>query len=90
MYSGTHANYLWNILLLVVSASMQNRFVSSKALHSQFAHSCIPKVYGQLFPDLVLAVSIIETYLCTIEAGALDGTKHMAADTRKNYVCMFV
>ena len=51
---------------------------------------CIPKLYGQLFPDLVLAVSSIEAYLCMIEAGALDETKHMAADARKNYVCMFV
>ena len=88
VYSGTHASYLWNVFLLVVSASMQNRFVSSKALHSQFAHSCIPKVYGQLFLDLVLAVSIIEAYLCMIEARALDETKRMAADTKKSYVCV--
>ena len=88
VYSGTHASYLWNVFLLVVSASMQNRFVSSKALHSQFAHSCIPKVYGQLFLDLVLAVSIIEAYLCMIEARALDETKRMAADTKKRYVCV--
>ena len=83
-----HASYLWNVFLLVVSASMQNRFVSSKALHSQFAHSCIPKVYGQLFLDLVLAVSIIEAYLCMIEARALDETKRMAAGTKKSYVCV--
>jgi hypothetical protein len=32
----------------------------------------------------------LETYLFMIEAGALNETKHMAAHTKKSYVCMCV
>ena len=61
-------------LFINITASDLVRSAKERTRHPR-TWPCIPKLSGQLFPDLVLAVSIIEACPCIIEAGALDETK---------------